>query len=128
MLFDVATALAQHTGRSVGSIQDLWTRLNPAGDSQVDLSWDLQEDGSLILESPTEGTISSSLPTPVSSIPTPITPYGLTPPSPLSDFVWRSPVSSNEQTTPGLCPTPSSPTCESPHIVALRERLRLEIF
>jgi len=45
---------------------------------------------------------------PVLSIPTPLTPHGPTPPSPLSDFVWNSPALSSQPCTP-YGPTPPSP-------------------
>ena len=54
----------------------------------------------------------------------PQTPYGPTPPSPLSDLVWSSPIS-NEDTTPCLSSESIDSIREPQHMVALRARRKI---
>ena len=72
------------------------------------MSLHLEEGGRGTSEGAVEDLQHSESQSPVLSIPTPVTPYGPTPPSPLSDFVWRSPELSSQPLTP-YGPTPPSP-------------------
>ena len=84
-----------------------------------EISWDLEEGGRSTSEVAVEDLPHSENLSPVLSIPTPVTPYGPTPPSPLSDLVWSSPASSNEDTTSCLSPKSTGSICEPQHMVAL---------
>ena len=147
LLFDTAAMLSTHTNRARDSMQALWSRLQGGGPQVPEMSWDLEEGGHSASEVMIEVLPHSANVSPVSSIPTPLTPHGPTPPSPLSDFVWHSPGLSSQPYTP-YGPTPPSPlsdlvwsspisnedstaclstesTCsirEPPHMVALRAR------
>ena len=147
LLFDTAAILSKHTGRARDSMQALWTRLQVGGTQVPDTSWDLEEGGNGTSQVRVEDLPDSANSSPELSIPTPLTPHGPTPPSPLSDFVWRSPVVSsqpshpygptppsplsdlvrsspisNEDTTTCLSPESTGPIREPPHMVALRAR------
>jgi len=100
--------VVKHTGRARDSMQALWSRLKEGGKQVPQMSWDLEEDRHSTSEVVVEDLPHSANLSPVLSISTPVTPYGPTPPSPLSDFVWRSPVLSSQLHTP-YGPTPPSP-------------------
>ena len=91
LLFDTAAMLSKHTGRARDSMQALWSRLKEGGPQVTEMSWDLEEGGHGASEVMIEDLPHSANLSPVLSIPTPVTPYGPTPPSPVSNFVWHSP-------------------------------------
>jgi len=148
VLFETAAMLSRHTGRARDSMQALWSRLKEGGNNLPKMSWDLEEGGRSTSEVVVEDLPHSENQSPVLSIPTPVTPYGPTtpssltdfvwrspelssepltpygptPPSPLSDLVWSSPASSNEDTTSCLSPKSTGSICEPQHMVALRIR------
>jgi len=117
VLFEADAVLVQHTGRARDSMQALWSRLKAGVNHQPKLPWDLEEGGSRISDVAAEDLTPSLIPSPVLSIPTPITPYGPTPPSPLSDYVWSSPEPSSDPLTP-YRPTQPSPLSD------FRQKLR----
>jgi len=87
LLFDTTVMLAKHTGRVRDSIQALWSRLQAGGPHVPETSWDLEVGGHGTSEVMIEDLPHSPNLSPELSIPTPLTPHGPTPPSPLSDFV-----------------------------------------
>ena len=89
LLFNTAAMLSKHTGRARDSMQALWSRLQEGGQQVPELSWDLEEGRHSASEVMVEDLPHSANLSLVLSIPTPVTPYRPTPPSPLSDFVWR---------------------------------------
>jgi len=147
LLFETAATLSKHTGRARASMQALWSRLKEGGQQVPEVSWDLEQGGHSTSEVGVGDLLPSATLSPVLSIPTPVTPHGPTPPSPLSDFVWHSPSLSSQPLTP-YGPTPPSPLsdlvwsspmsnedttpclpsesndsiCEPLHMVALRAR------
>ena len=96
LLFEMAAILSKHTGRARDSMQALWSRLKEGGKQVAEMSWDLEEGRHSTSEVVVEDVPHSANLSLVLAIPTPVTPYGPTPPSPLSDFVWRSPALSSQ--------------------------------
>jgi len=106
--FSPVSMLSKHTGRVRDSMQALWSRLKEGGQQVPEISWDLEEGGHSTSEVGVEDLPPSANLSLVLSIPTPVTPYGTTPSSPLSNFVWHSPALSSQPHNP-YGPTPPSP-------------------
>ena len=150
VLFETTAMLSRHTGRARDSMQALWSRLKEGGKQMPKMSWDLEEGRrsisevavedlphsenlSLVLSIPTLVTLyGPTPPSPLSDFvwrspqlsSQPLTPYGPTPPSPLSDLVWSSPASSNLDTTSCLSPKSTGSICEPQHMVVLQIRMK----
>jgi len=124
VLFETTAMLSRHTGRARDSMQALWSRLKEGGKQMPKMSWDLEEGRRSISEVAVEDLPHSENLSLVLSIPTLVTLYGPTPPSPLSDLVWSSPASSNLDTTSCLSPKSTGSIFEPQHMVVLQIRIK----